>query len=414
MEVFADWQLGTTVEQLIGFFTKVALGIYGIAMVIKIVYELFRGLLLNDFRLGFSNFLPIFVIALVIGSYSEIWPRIGDAFFAIGEEIRGGSENTFRYTAPWEAIDRKMGIPAEEGKNSLELIKDWAGYVWGTATGRIQDMLSLGFSLGLQSWALMFRSFMVGFKNIVYALMLMGGPIPLVLSLIPGLGGFAAHWIKNFIVVCFWNVTIAMLDAIMRALNVSLVADVMFNGDEELSISMLTLMSVVMYLFVPYLTSLMIGQTVVAMAGQKMIMQPITTAAILARMGMGVPPMPTKTSVPPVAAATHNAPSDGAAHKAGLITMGNSRNEGVRTAYSSAPSRSRPAPQRTSEYEVTATPVPTTRGQIDSGNTPQRQGGYRRRKQSLSQGNELPPSTSSERLSEERRSKYLLGPKKDK
>ncbi|WKN46477.1 hypothetical protein [Tunicatimonas pelagia] len=414
MEVFEGWNLGILVGDLIGIFIKVALGIFAISFLIKFVYELYRGLLVDGFRLGITNFIQILVIAVAIGSYDELWPKIGDAFYLMSEEIRGESETAFRNTAAWEAINEKVGIPEGESRSTLELIRDWGGTLWGTATGWLQNLWSLAFSLSMQPLAWMLRGLMVAFKNIVYAFMLIVGPIPLVLSLIPGLGGLATHWVKNFIVVSFWNVTIAILDVVLKGLNVALIAD-MFNGDEELSIAMLTMLTAVMYLMVPYLTSLVIGQTVVAMAGQKMIMQPLTTAAILGRLAAGIPSVPSGASgAKPAAAMTTNAPSNGAAQKSGLITMGSTNAKPVRTAYTSSPSRSGQTASPEKEYFATATPVQSSSGNLNPGSTPTRQSNYRREPRYITSTPALPPASSSETLSSDQKAKYQLGPKKEK
>ena len=414
MEVFADWSLGTLVADLIALFTRVAWGIFGIAVVIKVTYELFRGLLLNDFRLGVANFIGIVIVAIAVGQYEELWTKIGDAFYFMAEAVRGegDSEITFRNTTAWEAIDDKVGIPEGEDVSTLDLIKDWAGTLWGTATGWLQNLWSLAFSLSMQPLAWMFRAIIVAFKNIVYAFMLIVGPIPLALSLIPGLGGLAAHWVKNFIVVGFWNVTIAIIDVILEGLDVALIAN-MFNGDEELSIAMLTMLTVVMYLMVPFLTSMVIGQTVVAMAGQKMIMQPLTTAAILGRLAAGVPSVGGGGgAASSVATATTSAPSNGAAQKAGLVTMGHSGSQPVRTAYSSAPSRSAQTATREPELYAEATPIPRSGGQISAGGAVRRSGGARRPTRYITGGGELPSREGSERLDAGQKAKYLP-PKQD-
>ncbi len=51
-----------------------------------------------------------------------------------------------------------------------------------------------------------------------------------------------------------------------------------------MTIGLLTAFSAIMYFFVPYLSSLAIGQTVVAMAGSKMVMAPLATTAGILRM----------------------------------------------------------------------------------------------------------------------------------
>ena len=416
MEVFADWSLGVLVADLVALFTRIAWAIFGIAVVIKVAYEIFRGLLLDNFRLGVSNFIGIVVIAIVIGSYQEVWGKVGDAFYFLSKDIRQESETAFRNTAAWDAIEDKVGIPDGEEVSTLDLIKDWAGTLWGYSTDWLQNLWSLGFSLSMQPLAWIFRAIIVAIKNIVYAFMLIGGPIPLALSLIPGLGGLAAHWIKNFIVVSFWNVTIAVVDVVLKGLDVALMAN-MFNGDEELSIAMLTMLTVVMYLMVPFLTSMLIGQTVVAMAGQKMFVQPLTTAAIVGRLAAGVPAIgkAATSAVSAPTAAASSAPSSGAAQKAGLITMGGSGSQPVRTSYGSPPSHSGRPTTPEPEMYTQASPVQRSSGNISSGGSVTHSQSRRSSRPSryIDARYELPAAGQSENLSTARKVKYLP-PKQDK
>ncbi len=346
MEMLEGWQLATMVEHLMNLFIKGALSLASSILLLRIFVEVFKSYFSYKFKFTLPQFVPILMVLIGLLTYAEIMPMIGDAFYSIGEQLRGQAELSFKLTNIWTALQQKLGM-AEEEQSMWELAKKWAGHLADQANpfDWLQNWWALSTSLTWQAIGILFRYGMVFFKNIVYCYMLMCGPIPLVLSLIPGFGGFAAHWFKNFIVVCYWNITIAVLDAILKALNVQLIADIALGGDEEMTIGLLTMLSAIMYLFVPYLTSLAIGQTVVAMAGSKMVMTPLATAAGVLRMaaggGAGGSPAKSSASSGSATAATDASSGSEQRNQAGLLTMGSQPQQGVRTSYAAYPMSSR-------------------------------------------------------------------------
>ena len=315
MKVLENWDLATMVDSTLDAILNGSLGLVSAILLLRMLLEINKGLFANSYRYHIPSFLGILVTLVGILTYKEFTALIGDAFYDIATALRGAGETEFNSTKLWEAIKDHYGEPGQDAS------------VYDIATGWLQDAISgplgpAGFGLDmLQNWfglatmlswqglALLLRWGMVIFKNIVYCLMIFSGPIPLILSLFPGLSGFAIHWVKNFIVVCYWNVTIALLDVIMNALNYQMLQDFAFNGDEEMSIGLLTMMTAIMYLFVPYLTSLAIGQTVVAMAGSKMVMTPVAVAATMGRYlatgGAGAAAQTAKPNPAPAASQKH-------------------------------------------------------------------------------------------------------------
>lgn len=349
MEVFATWQLGEMVARLMNLSARAALSFASVLLALRIFVEIFKSYTFYKLRFTIPQFVPILLIIIALLSYTEIIPMIGDAFFGLADYIRGEAELTFRLTNIWEALKSKLGIEGEE-QSMWDLVKNWAGFISdGTNPfDWIQDWWGLATAMSWQALGILIRAGMIVFKNIVYAYMLIVGPIPLVLSLIPGFQGMAAHWMKNFIVVCYWNVTIGLLDAIMQALNVQILADIAFGGDEEMTIGLLTAFSAIMYFFMPYLSSLAIGQTVVAMAGSKMVMAPLATALGITRLAAsggssaGAKAVKSATSSSSKSAVTGGGAGEGR-NPAGLLTMGTQRSPDVQTAYAAAPIRSRSA-----------------------------------------------------------------------
>ncbi|MDF9801317.1 hypothetical protein OKW21_006626 [Catalinimonas alkaloidigena] len=346
MDVFADWQLGDMVARLMALSNKAALSFASVLLALRIFVEIFKSYTSYRFRFTIPQFVPIFLIIIGLLTYREIIPMIGDAFLGLAEYIRGEAELSFRLTNIWKALKEKLGVEGEE-QSMWELVQNWAGYISDQANpfDWIQNWWGLATALSWQALSVFIRAGMIVFKNFVYAYMLIVGPIPLVLSLIPGFQGMAAHWIKNFIVVCYWNVTLALLDAIMQALNVQILADIAFGGDEEMTIGLLTALSAIMYFFVPYLSSLAIGQTVVAMSGSKMVMAPLATAVGVGRLAAsgGASKAISATGAANRSAHKPIAPSGGGGNRShsGLVMMGTQRNPDVNKNYTVSPVRTR-------------------------------------------------------------------------
>lgn len=350
MEVFADWQLGEMVNKLMNLSAKAALSFASVLLALRIFVEIFKSYTFYKLRFTIPQFVPILLIIIGLLSYTEIIPMIGDAFFGLAEYIRGEAELAFRLTNIWDALKGKLGVEGEE-QSMWDLVKNWAGYISDQSNpfDWIQNWWGLATAMSWQALGILIRAGMIVFKNIVYAYMLIVGPIPLVLSLIPGFQGMAAHWMKNFIVVCYWNVTIGLLDAIMQALNVQIMADIAFGGDEEMTIGLLTAFSAIMYFFVPYLSSLAIGQTVVAMAGSKMVMAPLATTLGITRLaasGGSSAATPAGRKIPASSSSNSNRSFaaggvGGRQRSSSLQSMGIQRSPDVQTAFAAQPVHSR-------------------------------------------------------------------------
>lgn len=413
MEVFADWQLGEMVAKLMNLSAKAALSFASVLLALRIFVEIFKSYTFYKLRFTIPQFVPILLIIIALLSYTEIIPMIGDAFFGLADYIRGESELAFRLTNIWDALKSKLGVEGED-QNMWDLVKNWAGYISDQSNpfDWIQNWWGLATAMSWQALGILIRAGMIVFKNIVYAYMLIVGPIPLVLSLIPGFQGMAAHWMKNFIVVCYWNVTIGLLDALMQALNVQILADIAFGGDEEMTIGLLTAFSAIMYFFVPYLSSLAIGQTVVAMAGSKMVMAPLATAVGITRLAASGGSSAGKAVTQKTAHTNSKSSAVGGVggegrNSYGLMSMGIQRSPDVQTSYAAQPIRTRNAPvgglsAPSRVFYGSSSSTHVTQNRMLSGKQPARIQSPPVN-QKLTAPKVLPPS--------ERKPKYLLGPK---
>ena len=287
MEVFNEWQITDMIRDMLTVTRNVSLVIIGAFLALRILVEIYKVMVVENFRFSVGQFVPILILVIAILSYSEIIPLIGDGFYALGNAIRGEGENTFNSANLWEAIKDKAALEDKEEISFWDVVKAF-GSVISNPFDMLQNIIGLQNAMVWQVIGLLFRLGMIFFKNIIYGLLLIMGPIPLMLGLIPGLQGVAAHWMKNFIVVCCWGVILAMLDVIMDGLQLQILKDVMLGGDEELTLSFLTMFTAILYLFVPYITSLVIGQTIVAVAGSKFVTGPISTALTAFSLGAGI------------------------------------------------------------------------------------------------------------------------------
>ena len=304
MEVFKDWQIQDLVVQMINVTRNVSLIILGAFLALRILIEIYKVIVVENFRFSIGQFTPIFIILVAILAYGEIMPFIGDAFYHVGELVRGEGENSFKLSNLWNAVKDKMELNGKEEVSFWDVLKNFGGAVLNPLDF-IQNMMSLQNAVLWQLIGTLFRLGMIFFKNIIYALLLIIGPIPLVLSIIPGLQGLAAHWMKNFLVVGGWNIVLALLDAIMDGLQFQILNDLFIGGDEELSIGFLTMVVAIMYLFVPYITSLTMGQTIVSVAGSKLVGGPVAAGLTALSVGAGLAMLRSGTG-PPYPPSTKN------------------------------------------------------------------------------------------------------------
>lgn len=280
MEVFEAWSLATAVEANVDVMLRIAGLFVSVFLSLRIVIEIYRALVGGNLSFNIAQFVPSLLVLITLIAYKDIMFSIGDGFFAMGEAIRTEGEATFRLTNIWQVLKEKIQI--EEGDTFFEVAEKWAsqgGMNLFNPLDWAQNLIGMQSAAMWQILAFLFRLGMIFFKNIMYALLLIAGPIPLMLSLIPGLQGMAAHWMKSFLVVGCWNISLALLDTILASLNLQMLLDLFLAGDEELTIAILVAMTGISYLFVPYITSLLIGQTVVSVAGAKLVAAPLSTMA---------------------------------------------------------------------------------------------------------------------------------------
>ncbi|GAA4509450.1 hypothetical protein GCM10023172_42970 [Hymenobacter ginsengisoli] len=136
---------------------------------------------------------------------------------------------------------------------------------------------------------LLIRQIMQFIQQFILGFLFVCGPISLCLSVVPAFGQLAIKWLQNFIAVQLWGLSFALLDLLYTFYTASSTtfggvfsAPVAAESDtRQLIVSVAFIM---LYLMVPYLTSLFIGSS----AAQGFVGSMVGMAASAAAAGAGV------------------------------------------------------------------------------------------------------------------------------
>lgn len=349
MEVFEGWNGAIQVLQTArGLVLQVCFTLAGIAFALFVTIEIWKYLVGGDKSvLQFHHFFRTGLVLLLLFNYSEIAEMIGNALYAFSWDIRSADpalakaqdepfgEFVIIYATAYEMQQAASDMP--EGGTVWDLLQ--ANFFEGMAA-IFEDFLASILISGAGLLIVLARFIMVGIKNIAYFFLMACGPIPIVLSIIPGLGTYTAHWLKGFITVGMWGVTIAVLDLVYAQSIYFFFVDTFTKGDDEFTYAFITWMLLVAYLLVPYLTSLLIGQAAVQSFGQK-VFGVVLTAATLGAAGAKIygskAAGSNATSAAGSTAASGAAPATAAAqpsyHQHVYHMYGSSGSQGPRSAY---------------------------------------------------------------------------------
>ena len=290
MEVFEGWNGAIQVLQSArGIVLQVCFSLAGLAFAIFVTIEIWRYLVGGDKSvLQFHHFFRVGLILLLLFNYTEIAEMIGNALYSFSWDIRAADPALARaqqepfgefiiiYATAYEVQQAATDMP--EGSTTIwDLLQ--TDFVEGMEA-ILDDFLASILISGAGLLIVLARFIMVGIKNIAYFFLMACGPIPIVLSVFPGLGTYTAHWLKGFITVGMWGVTIAVLDLVYAQSIYFFYVDTFTNGDDEFTYAFITWMLLVAYLLVPYLTSLLIGQAAVQSFGQKVFGVVLTAATV--------------------------------------------------------------------------------------------------------------------------------------
>ena len=136
---------------------------------------------------------------------------------------------------------------------------------------------------------LLVRQIMQFIQQFILGFLYVCGPISICLSVIPAFGQLAMKWLQNFLAVQFWGLSFAILDLLYTYY----VAGNAHVGGAALALSaaeadtkqlIVSVAFIMLYLLVPYLTSLIIGSS----AAQGFVGSEVGMAAGAAAAGAGV------------------------------------------------------------------------------------------------------------------------------
>ena len=137
---------------------------------------------------------------------------------------------------------------------------------------------------------LLIRQIMQFIQQFILGFLFVCGPISICLSAIPAFGQLAMKWLQNFLAVQFWGLSFALLDLLYTFYTAS---NSTFGGVFGTSITasetdtkqlIVSVAFIMLYLMVPYLTSLIIGSS----AAQGFVGSVVGMAASAAAAGAGV------------------------------------------------------------------------------------------------------------------------------
>ena len=137
---------------------------------------------------------------------------------------------------------------------------------------------------------LLIRQIMQFIQQFILGFLFVCGPISICLSAIPAFGQLAMKWLQNFLAVQFWGLSFALLDLLYTFYTAS---NSTFGGVSGTSITasetdtkqlIVSVAFIMLYLMVPYLTSLIIGSS----AAQGFVGSVVGMAASAAAAGAGV------------------------------------------------------------------------------------------------------------------------------
>jgi hypothetical protein len=259
----ALYDAGVTVaNQLV----KICSPVVGVALLIKIFTIITK--IFNERQVDFFSLGKTFLLILFLFQYTEVMTQVNGLMSYFTENVQSvfdiyGSGHTVVDKINLVFDKYQQNHPDPSFFDHLSNVGDW---IIATCTHLI-IILSRAIIYIVRSLILVF----------LYAV----GPIAILASMFPGFEENLKHWLKYYIMVGFWTVTLAILDLILY--------QYLDYCEKNSTIDGLTTVNIgiaLMYLIVPYLTSRYIG-------GQgsqfisKMVQMATVATAMTSKVGKG-------------------------------------------------------------------------------------------------------------------------------
>lgn len=299
MEVFEGWEgIVLTLTNARKTVLMVCASFAGVCFLVFVCMEIWKMLVEGDRSvLNFSGFARVGLVLLLLFNYAEITELFGNTLFEFAKNVRYSNPELAKHqdmdlaeyvianpiVYHLEAASKNLAEPDNTTvpETELEMSEMLPWNMVSSVVEFFNDFIANALMMSSGLIIILVRFVMVGIKNMAYFFLMVAGPIPIVLSIIPGLSGFTAHWIKSFITVGMWGVTIAVLDLVLVNIRFLFELDVLTGAGNEYAFALVSWLLIIGYCLVPFLTSLLVGQTAVQAFGSKVV-GVVTTAATVA------------------------------------------------------------------------------------------------------------------------------------
>lgn len=239
----------------------------GIALIIKMFTMITK--IFNERQVDFFDLAKTFLLMLFLFQYTEIMTQMNNLI----SYFTGSVQFMFdKYGSGHTVVDKinevydkyKEAHPDPGIMDSLSNITDW---IIANCTHMI---------------IVVTRAILYTVRSLIMVFLFAVGPIAILASMFPGFEDNLKHWLKYYIMVGFWTVTLAVLDLILYQYLEYCQKNQVIDGVTTVNIGV-----ALMYLMAPYLTSRYIG-------GQgsqfmsRMVQMATTSVALSNRFGRSV------------------------------------------------------------------------------------------------------------------------------
>lgn len=244
--------LAIVADQLIGTFLTASRALIPILLIIVLVYSLVRSLVQGqhitmDFKLLVRGLMLFFVVSV----YPEVMGMLSMAIGAITDMINVPDEEL---ALTFQTLAEKAAATQGEPEGMIDSVSKWFSDVWDGVSSIwlwMGTMVQEGLLYVIRAGISLVRSIILAFLYLV-------GPIAIAIAIIPGFENTALSWLKAFIGVQCWQLTINILDLLMKAYTEHGFA-VLEHGVADDYTMLVNTCFVLMYLLVPALTNYFIN-----------------------------------------------------------------------------------------------------------------------------------------------------------
>jgi hypothetical protein len=239
-------------------------------VLIQLILSLARGFTwLDGVRVDYTPVARGFILMVSLFFYAEVLGLISGAIGGFAGFIVQ-PENIYTNLKDMGAAVTPQPDPAEDSlAGYLGQAVEWVGnfnlHYW------LQSLVVGGIASTARKIIEILRQTLLGFLYVV-------GPLSLSLSVLPGFGGLLKKWFQHYLSVQCWSLTLIILDNLVdlytrlsQTRTSAMTGLSLAEASEKIDILLITIVITLLYLMVPYLTSLYVGQSSSAMFTSKAV-----------------------------------------------------------------------------------------------------------------------------------------------